>query len=116
MSLACPGCKDSSLAHDLPAFWRSLPHESPLHAELAPPPDPVLQWLPSVVLAGVAILLLATGTVVWGVVALLAAGVVGFVAWRRHEDAVAELEKWKASMYCRHCDKVFERAAAIEAV
>ena len=116
MALACPGCKESALAHDLPSFWRSLPHESELRTELAPPPDPVLQWLPPVILLGVAVLLLATGTILWGVVALLAAGVVGFVAYSRHQSAVMALERWKASLYCRHCHRVFPRADAIEAM
>ncbi|MFE7566880.1 hypothetical protein ACFU76_07930 [Streptomyces sp. NPDC057539] len=100
------------MAHDLPAFWQSLSQDAELKGRLAPPPNPDLRWIPAAGLLGAGVLLLLTGAVLLGVLALLAGGGAGFLAHRRYEEAAAALEAWKQSLYCRHCDRKFSKAAA----
>ncbi|MGQ4513645.1 hypothetical protein [Streptomyces sp. DW26H14] len=103
------------MGHHLPAYFSGLPHETALRRELAPPPDPAVQWVPAAVLAGLAAILLATGAIAWGVVALLAAGGAGFLAYRRYGAAVRKLASWHGSLYCKPCHKVFLRRDVTEA-
>jgi hypothetical protein len=95
--------------HDLPAFWKSLSQDAELKLSLAPPPDPEWRWQWPLGLVGGGILLLITGTILWGLLILLAGVAVAFWAhgqYAAEEDALAE---WERSLYCRHCAVVFDR-------
>lgn len=109
MPVECPHCKDHGLVHDLPALYRSLAPGAELKAELAPPPTPELEWIPAGVALGVGVLLLVTGTILLGLLALLVGGGLGFVAYIRYGAGVAELAAWGRSLYCRHCAVRFGR-------
>lgn len=109
MPVECPRCKDPGLVFDLPALHGSLAPGAELKAVLAPPVVPDLEWIPSAVGLGVGVLLLVMGAVLLGLLALLAGGVLGFVAYRRHEVAVVALAVWGRELYCRHCGVRFGR-------
>ncbi|WP_275461475.1 hypothetical protein [Streptomyces noursei] len=113
MALGCPRCKESNQVLHLPEFWKSLPKESELRDEYAPPLEFRMQWLYPVVAGGLGVVALVTGGVAAGV--LLLAGGVGVGFWlsgraRAAEDARA---KWSRSWICRRCPATFLREEAL---
>jgi hypothetical protein len=111
MAVACPSCKSAALVHDLPAVWKSLPHETALRAELAPPPAAVLQWVPAAACLAVTVILLASSVIVFGLLALLVTGILGWTAYRSFAAAQAAADAWNAALYCRHCHNRFAPTA-----
>lgn len=113
MAVACPGCSSAAQVHHLPAFWRSLSQDAELKGELAPPPAAALQWVPAAGCLALALILLFAGAVVFGIVALVAAGLVGWSAHRSFSSAQAAVEAWAAALYCRHCHRRFPPSVGI---
>jgi hypothetical protein len=113
MALACPTCDDPSLVHALPAFWRGLSQDSELKADLAPPPEPDLQWIPTAVLLGLGVAFMLSGGILIGVLGILAGCGAGFVANAQHEAAKTAMAAWDQSMYCRRCPSRFARGAGL---
>lgn len=107
MAVACPGCSSAAQVHHLPAFWRSLSQDAELKAELAPPPAAALQWMPAAGCLALAVILMVAGAPVFGVVALVVAGLVGWTAYRSFGLAQAAVDAWAAALYCRHCHRRF---------
>jgi uncharacterized protein YbaR (Trm112 family) len=108
MAHACPGCKESGLVHDLPAFWRGLAPGAELKAELAPPPKPEVRWQWPTGLLGFGVLLLLTGAL-WGLLLLLAGVAAGYIAHGRYTAAQMARAAWEQTLYCRHCAVTFPR-------
>lgn len=107
MAVACPSCTSAAQVHHLPAFWKSMSQDAELKRELAPPPAAVLQWVPAVSCLAVAVILLASSVILFGLLALAVAGVVGYTAYRSFAAAEAAVAAWNAALYCRHCHNRF---------
>jgi hypothetical protein len=100
--MQCPGCKSSNV-EKLSHYWQSLPTESPLRLQYAPPGKPDSRyWIAlAAIAAGIAFiasgaalagLLVAVGGIAWG--AVVHAGV------QRYEAALAD---WEAARLCLAC-------------
>lgn len=88
--MQCPGCKSSNV-EKLSHYWQSLPAESPLRLQYAPPGRPDSRYW--IALAAIAAgLLVAVGGLFWG--AVIHAGV------QRYEAALAD---WEAARLCLAC-------------
>ena len=79
--------------------------------ELAPPPKPEWRWQWPLGLLGGGILLLITGTVLWGLLLLLAGVAAGYIAHGQYTAAQIARAAWEQLLYCRHCAVTFDRAA-----
>jgi hypothetical protein len=101
-----PLCASTNVA-DLPHYWQSLPSESPLKAQYAPPDVPGVSYWGALAAVVVGILAAASGAVLAG---LLVAG--GGLAWgaflrRGVEAAEARLAGWNSSRVCLACTGTF---------
>jgi hypothetical protein len=103
--MLCPSgkCGSSNVQH-LPHYWESLPADSPLKARYAQPAvEDGRGRLILALVAAAGVVLLVTGTVALGLLAL-AAGAIG--AWVAHGRIVAAETKraaWSRSQICLAC-------------
>lgn len=111
MGQACPRCKE--LSQPLRRYWENLAPGSESKARWAPPPEGTLNWIPAVACAAVALLLLVNGSILFGLLALVATGVVSFHAYQSYSSAQAKLQAWREARYCQVCDQDFPPDAAL---
>lgn len=106
--IVCPSSKcGSSNVADLPHWWQSLPSESPLKAQYAPPAAAEGRYLPALGAVALGIVALISGAVLAGL--LVAAGglVWGAFMHRGVAAAQAQLADWNSSRICLACTGTF---------
>ncbi|MFF8574028.1 hypothetical protein ACQPXT_01420 [Streptomyces sp. CA-100214] len=102
--IACPSSKCSSPnVADLPHYWRSLPSDSPLKAEYAPPARPKVSYWAALAAVAVGIVVITEGGILIGL--LIAAGGVGWgaLAFKAVQWAEAQHAVWSTSHVCLAC-------------
>ncbi|MER7517814.1 hypothetical protein [Streptomyces sp. NPDC126499] len=92
---------------DLPHYWKSLPAESPLKGEYAPPAGGEASYWVSVAVVVLGIATAASGAVGLGLAVIVAGVVWGAVVYRQAAEAEAPLERLHDSRVCLACASKF---------
>jgi hypothetical protein len=102
--IVCPSSKcGSPNVADLPHYWASLPSESPLKAQYAPPEAAQASYWAALAAVVVGVLVAVGGGVLVGL--LIAAGGLlwGVVVYKVVEASLAERAAWESSRVCLAC-------------
>ncbi|NUP47255.1 MAG: hypothetical protein HOW97_08065 [Catenulispora sp.] len=112
MAHVCPRCGESHQVRDLPGYWRSLAPGAADYEPLRQPAAAEVQYLWALGVAALGVVLLVTGAVVPGLLAL--AGGVGWGVVMSRQVAVADAarEAWERAMWCGHCSLRFDPKTA----
>lgn len=104
--MQCPGCNSGNV-QSLPHYWKSLPHESALRADYAPPAKVESQYWIAVlaVLAGIGFLF--SGAILLGVLLPLGGLFFGAVNHASVEEYRSKLAKWSDARICLACPRRF---------
>lgn len=104
--MQCPGCNSGNV-QSLPLFWKSLPHESALRADYAPPAEVESQYWIAVlaVLAGIGFLV--SGAILLGLLLPLGGLLFGVANRASVEESRAKLAKWNSARICLACPRRF---------
>jgi hypothetical protein len=100
----CPSAKcGSSNVEHLPHYWESLPSDSPLKGRYAPPAAVEAQYVLVLGVIAVGIALMATSSVLLGLLAAAGGLVWGAVMQQRVARWEAAHGAWSTSMICLAC-------------
>lgn len=106
MKCRSPKCGSSNIQL-LSAYWQSLPSDSPLKKTLAQPAAAETRFAWVAVVLALGVTALVSGSVLVGVVVLLAAGLWGSGMWRHVETVAADRAVWGAQVRCLACTETW---------
>lgn len=104
--MQCPVCSSVNVEH-LPHYWQSLPKESPLRVEYAPPEVPGASYWWALAAVVVGIVVASSGAVLAGLLAAAVGLVWGVLVRRGVAAAEAGLADWNSSRVCLACTGMF---------
>ncbi|MFC8167927.1 hypothetical protein ACFUTQ_25895 [Streptomyces sp. NPDC057293] len=102
--IACPSPKCSSPnVADLPHYWRSLPSDSPLKVEYAPPSKPKVSYWAALAAIAVGIVVITEGAILLGLLLVLGGAGWGGLVFKASQWAEAQHAAWSRSHVCLAC-------------
>ena len=106
--IACPSkaCLSPNVA-DLPHYWQSLPAESPLKAQYAPPARPKVSYWAALLAIAVGILVLTEGAILLGLLIAAGGACWGAVVYKAAQAVEAQRAEWESSHVCLACTGTF---------
>lgn len=102
--IVCPKADCASPnVQDVPHYWQSLPAESPLKSQYAPPPGVARNYWASLGVVGLGFVAAVSGAVMLGLVVIVAGVVWGALLYRFTAEAARRLEAWRGEQVCLAC-------------
>lgn len=104
--MQCPWCNSGNV-QSLPLFWKSLPHESGLRADYAPPTEVESKFWVALLAVPAGIGFLINGAILLGVLLPVGGLVFGAVNRASVEESRAKFAKWSSARICLVCPRRF---------